>query len=152
VWWRKSEIRTHSGVQISERTVTKSYGATVMITTMRLSLFYKLNKTFNFARRYFIKRGIFISETRSSRGGEDADDAVTPCTLVGRYQRFGATYRLHLQDCSHWSPCSAEGKQYVPPERLHLPTSLPGVTAHSVFFLSEGYLNVCVNCICFLFI
>jgi hypothetical protein len=24
--------------------------------------------------------------------------AVTPCGLVGRYQRFGGTYFLHLQD------------------------------------------------------
>jgi hypothetical protein len=35
-----------------------------------------------------------------SHGGEDVDVGLlsfTPCGLVGRYQRFGGTYCLHLQ-------------------------------------------------------
>jgi hypothetical protein len=40
---------------------------------------------------------------------------VTPCGLVGRFQRFGETYCPHLQG---WSP----------PKRWYLPTSPHGVT------------------------
>jgi hypothetical protein len=44
---------------------------------------------------------------------------LTPCRLVGRYQRFGETHCLHLQ-----------GGQDVSPKRWYVPTSLHGVTTH----------------------
>jgi hypothetical protein len=36
---------------------------------------------------------------------------VTPCILVGRYQRFGGTYCLYLQGCFQifrWRHCASE--------------------------------------------
>jgi hypothetical protein len=42
-------------------------------------------------------------DSRDSHGGEDDDIAVlvvTPCRLIGGYQRFRETYRLHLQGWS----------------------------------------------------
>jgi hypothetical protein len=45
---------------------------------------------------------------------------VTPCGLVGRYQRFGGTYRLHLQG---W-----RRRQYDPPKGWYAPMSPHGVT------------------------
>jgi hypothetical protein len=46
---------------------------------------------------------------------------VTPCGLVGRYQRFGGTHCHHLQ---HFGRLL----QYVPPKRWYIPTSPHGVT------------------------
>jgi hypothetical protein len=43
---------------------------------------------------------------------------LEPCRLVGRYQRFGETYCIHLQG---W-----RSRQYVSPKRWHLTTSLQG--------------------------
>jgi hypothetical protein len=43
---------------------------------------------------------------------------MAPCGLIGRYQRFGKTYCLHLQ---HFSPAS--WRQYVSPKCLYQPTN-----------------------------
>jgi hypothetical protein len=54
---------------------------------------------------------------------------VVMCWLVGRYQRFGVTYSLHLQGWS-WT-------QYVSPKHRYLPTSPHGVsTQKNNFFIT----------------
>jgi hypothetical protein len=49
---------------------------------------------------------------------------VTQCGLVGRYQRFGGTYCLHLQPW-RWM-------QYVSPKRFYRLTSPHGATTQNI--------------------
>jgi hypothetical protein len=58
---------------------------------------------------------------------------LTLCRLVGRCQRFGETYCLHLQD--HLLPW--RWRQYVSPKSCHLPTSLHSAKTQKNDIISE---------------
>jgi hypothetical protein len=53
---------------------------------------------------------------------------ATPCGLVGRYQRLGGKYSVHLK--SWYQPWS--WRQYVPPKRCCIPTSRHCVTTQKI--------------------
>jgi hypothetical protein len=73
---------------------------------------------------------------------------VTPCSLVGRYQRFGEIYSLHLQG---WSGGAGEWRVYIGLEEgqagirpWYLPTSLHVVTIQNIVRLGTIWKGVVV--------